>query len=153
MNSWFLNKEKINELWSNCEWTQSESDLFTKRLGHLNQDWLAQAIENVRTNFNSSKPAIKWIIDEYKKIQEDARFKDRYKEIAEKENSDNEEIQSCSADLDRMRQSIDCLPDTIQESVALKVFQVTGIKIDFTVPVEKWSRLKIAMTAAAIKRG
>jgi DNA repair ATPase RecN len=153
LNSWFLNKEKINELWSTCEWTQSESDLFTKRLGNLNQDWLSRAIENVRTNFTSNKPSIKWIIDEYKKIQEDERFKDRHKEITEKETSDNEELQSCDADLDTMRESIDCLPDSVQESVARKVFQVTGIKIDFDVPVEEWSRMKVAMAAAAIKRG
>ena len=152
MKTWAENLSKINGLWPDTNWTREESELYKKQCADLNQDWLALAIDSVRITYSSNKPTIKWLLEEYRKVKEDQRFKDNLlKERSKPMNDDNTEV--TETDFKQMRLLIDSVPDEVQEAIAHKVYRVTGIKLDFSVPTEEWSRMKVAMAAAAIKRG
>ena len=145
MTTWDQNLQTINGLWPDASWTPEESSLYRERLRPMDQTWLEVAIKNVRIGYSASKPALKWLIDEYAKVKDGSTFRERIKErsdIMSEEGINQVEIE-------KMRKKLESLPVSEQLQVAERVRKACGMQLDFST-IESWSNFRIAISAAAI---
>lgn len=68
MRTWEENKTAINQLWPMAQFTDEERKLWGDDLRGLDQVVLYDAIRNVKRNSESLYPQIKWIRDEYRRL-------------------------------------------------------------------------------------
>lgn len=68
MRTWEENKRAINELWSQCQWTEEERRLMHDDLGGLDQVVLYDAIRNVKRSHDSLYPQLKWFLEEHRSL-------------------------------------------------------------------------------------
>lgn len=68
MKTWDENRTTINQLWSQCQWTDEERRLWKDDLSGLDQDVLYGALRNVKRSRDTLYPQLKWILDEYREL-------------------------------------------------------------------------------------
>jgi len=71
-NAWEQNRERIRQLWPTAMYPEHLGNLMRQRLSGLNQEWLTQAIEDVKCKFSSHQPELKWFLEAYERIEERA---------------------------------------------------------------------------------
>ncbi len=147
MSPWNNNIKKINGLWPDANWTQTESEFYRKQLEGLNQDWLDEVIEEVRSNYSSKKPELKWFLDVYKRVMDDRTFhqriaKDRAKRMSDESINDIE--------LEQMRNRLRELSMDEQIELAERMRIACGMNLNFEDPVENWSNTRVALATAAL---
>jgi hypothetical protein len=68
VKTWDENRTTINQLWSQCQWTDEERRLWKDDLSGLDQDVLYGALRNVKRSRDTLYPQLKWILDEYRDL-------------------------------------------------------------------------------------
>lgn len=68
MRTFEANKQAINQLWPQCQWTDEERKLWHDDLSPLDQDTLYDAIRNVKRSHDTLYPQLKWISQEYREL-------------------------------------------------------------------------------------
>jgi hypothetical protein len=71
-NGWEQNRERIRQLWGTAIYPEHLGNLMRQRLSCLNQEWLTQAIEDVKCRFSSHQPELKWFLEAYERIEQRA---------------------------------------------------------------------------------
>ena len=79
MRTWDDNRVAMNQLWPKCEWTEEERKLMHADLSSLDQDLLYDAIRNVKRNYDTLYPQLKWFREEYRNLERLRRFNDARK--------------------------------------------------------------------------
>lgn len=74
MRTWELNRQAINQLWPQCQWTDEERKLLNEDLSSIDQDVLYDALRNVKRNRDTLYPQLKWITEEYRHLDRLKRF-------------------------------------------------------------------------------
>lgn len=74
MRTWELNRQAINQLWPQCQWTDEERKLLNEDLSTLDQDVLYDSLRNVKRTRDTLYPQLKWIIEEYKHLDRMKRY-------------------------------------------------------------------------------
>lgn len=69
MRTWEDNKTAINQLWPMAQWSDEERRLWTDDLHGLDQVVLYDAIRNVKRSTESLYPQLKWVRDEYRRLE------------------------------------------------------------------------------------
>ena len=83
MRTWDDNRNAINQLWSQCEWTEEERRLMHDDLGSLDQDVLYDAIRNVKRNYDTLYPQLKWFRSEYRVLDRLRKLKQPGQRVAD----------------------------------------------------------------------
>ena len=149
MSTWSSNLRLINGLWPDADWSYEESDLYRERLHVLDQTWLQSAIKRLKTEYNGLKPPLSKLLTEYGRVKDESTYEQR---IAMDRKSQNMTADSIGeSDIEEMRDKIRSLNDEQREYVSQRMRSACGIDLDFEVPLEAWSTLRLAMTCAAIK--
>ena len=149
MSTWSSNLRLINGLWPDADWSHEESDLYRERLHVLDQTWLQSAIKRLKTEYNGLKPPLSKLLTEYGRVREERSYEQR---IAMDRKSQNMTADSIGqSDTELMRDKIRSLTPEQRDYVSERMKSACGIKLDFDVPLEAWSTLRLAMTCAAIK--
>lgn len=76
--TWAENETRIRQLWSEAQWGDENNalrDLFRRTLSTYVQPWLRDALEQVKQNYSSKKPELRWIAAAYEKIYEARRLR------------------------------------------------------------------------------
>jgi len=68
--TWEENEKVIRDLWPTAMYPEHLKDLVKRQLSKLNQQWLREAIEEVKCKFASHQPELKWWLVEYEKVEE-----------------------------------------------------------------------------------
>ncbi len=74
--TWTENQKRIKEMWPTAMWGESDNalrEIFKRHLSGLMQNHLYAAIDEVKVNFSSHQPELKWFISAYDKIVERSR--------------------------------------------------------------------------------
>lgn len=66
------NLERVLGLWPSAGLTADWKNLFLSRFRNVNQEWLREAIENVKFAKGSHVPELKWFLDEFEGIRRHA---------------------------------------------------------------------------------
>lgn len=69
MRTWEENKELINGLWPQHEFTSEEAQLFSADLERLDQEVLHDAIKNVKRSHDTGWVHLKWFLEEYRQLK------------------------------------------------------------------------------------
>ena len=148
MSPWHENIKKINGLWPDANWTPEESAFYRKQLEQLDQDWLYEAIEEVRVTYSSKKPELKWFMDVYNRVKDDRTFHQRVaKDRAHKMNDDG----ISDSEIAAMRKQLELLTEQEQEKLCKRLSMACGMQLDFTKPIEEWSNFRIALAHSALE--
>ena len=76
--TWAENETRIRQLWSEAQWGDENNalrDLFRRTLSTYVQPWLRDALEQVKQNYSSRQPELRWIAAAYEKIYEARRLR------------------------------------------------------------------------------
>lgn len=68
MRTWEANKQAINQLWPQCQWTDEERRLWHDDLSGLDQEVLYDAVRNVKRSHDTLYPQLKWMTQEYREL-------------------------------------------------------------------------------------
>lgn len=74
--TWEHNEIRIRQMWPNAQWGDTGNELraiFKKHLSGLMQNHLYAAIDEVKVNFSSHQPELKWFISAYDRIVDSHR--------------------------------------------------------------------------------
>ena len=74
--TWQHNEKRIRQMWPNAQWGDEGNELraiFKKHLSGLMQNHLYAAIDEVKVNFSSHQPELKWFISAYDRIVDSHR--------------------------------------------------------------------------------
>ncbi len=74
--TWQHNEKRIRQMWPNAQWGDDGNELraiFKKHLSGLMQNHLYAAIDEVKINFSSHQPELKWFIQAYDRIVDSTR--------------------------------------------------------------------------------
>lgn len=74
MRTWELNRQAMNQLWPQCQWTDEERKLLNEDLSTLDQDVLYDSLRNVKRTRDTLYPQLKWITEEYKHLDRMKRY-------------------------------------------------------------------------------
>ena len=74
MRTWDSNKQAMNQLWSQCQWSEEERRLLKDDLSSLDQDVLYDALRNVKRTRDTLYPQLKWITEEYRHLYRMKQF-------------------------------------------------------------------------------
>jgi len=144
--TWHANRKLVNGLWPNCNWTEEESDLWTRTLAELDQGLLQEAIGQVATTVSATKPALKWVLDRYHELRRERN----HKTIKIKDK--NRERDECDEQIARMRCLIGATEHSELQKAATKVKLVLGLDIDIDKPIDGWSSFAVGCIATQITR-
>ena len=67
--TWEDNETAIRDLWPTAMYPPALKTLIKQQLSKLNQQWLREAIEQVKCQFASHQPELKWWLQAYEKIE------------------------------------------------------------------------------------
>tara|TARA_R100001463_G_scaffold111999_1_gene166970 strand:+ start:2845 stop:3321 length:477 start_codon:yes stop_codon:yes gene_type:complete len=146
VSTWIENKAKINGLWPQVSWTEQERNLWSSKLESLDQVTLSKALEEVATQYASQKPALKWVLGEYKAMRANEPMNMAHQELEDDALYVGENMEK----IEEMRKEIKALTPDEQERVKNRCKSVLGIDVDFEKPLDQWSNFSTAMVAAAI---
>lgn len=68
MRTWDDNRAAINQLWPQCQWSEEERRLLHDDLGSLDQAVLYDALRNVKRNYDTLYPQLKWMLESYREL-------------------------------------------------------------------------------------
>ena len=74
MRTWEQNKQAMNQLWPQCQWSDEERRLLKDDLSSLDHDVLYDALRNVKRTRDTLYPQLKWIMDEYRHLYRMKQF-------------------------------------------------------------------------------
>jgi hypothetical protein len=147
LSTWIENKAKINGLWPQVSWTEEERNLWSDKLESLDQVTLCKALEEVATQYAAQKPALKWVLGEYKALRANEPMKMAHDHLEDDALYVGENMEK----IHKMREKIGALTSDDKERVRVRCKSVLGIDVDFEKPLEEWSNFSTAMVAAAIE--
>lgn len=67
--TWEMNEKRIRDLWPTAMYPPDLKDLIKRRLSRVNQQWLKEALEEVKSKYASHQPELKWFLQEYERIE------------------------------------------------------------------------------------
>jgi hypothetical protein len=67
---WEDNETAIRELWPTAMYPPTLKALIKQQLSKLNQQWLREALDDVKCGFASHQPELKWWLQAYEKIEQ-----------------------------------------------------------------------------------
>ena len=136
MRTWEENKTAINQLWPMAQFTEEERKLWGDDLRSLDQSVLYDAIRNVKRNSESLYPQLKWVRDEYRRL--DASRK--WSRSSKASTSEQHERVCIDKDTDaRNREELKAL---------VEVTDPSGFSMTVDVIADKASSLQIEMATA-----
>tara|TARA_R110001592_G_scaffold122620_3_gene329573 strand:+ start:17657 stop:18094 length:438 start_codon:yes stop_codon:yes gene_type:complete len=141
--SFEANKRKINGLWPLVDWTDEERDLWTRRLQHLVQPWLDEALDEVATSYAVKKPHLKWVMDAYLKVRDAHRGPGK--------TGDPIEEGITASDRSTMIDRIESMTDAEKEEVKRKLKMTCDVQVDFSQDLAEWKNFTMAMVLAALE--
>ncbi len=74
--TWAENHLRIKQMWATAEWGGADNalrDIFYRQLSGLMQNHLYAAIDEVKVNYSSQQPELKWFIQAYDRIVDRSR--------------------------------------------------------------------------------
>ena len=74
--TWAENHLRIKQMWATAEWGGADNalrDIFHRQLSGLMQNHLYAAIDEVKVNYSSHQPELKWFIQAYDRIVDRSR--------------------------------------------------------------------------------
>lgn len=154
--NWESNKNRINQLWPDVNWSPAEKELWHEELSTRNQKWLMEAIKAVAKNYSSDRPKLKWIVTAFDKIKReneaDEAARQARTQIEEKQISDREAEEMLERANKEMLGVLVALPPERLRQLAKKVREVLGLQVDVTQPPQTWSRTAVGCMVAAHKK-
>jgi hypothetical protein len=153
VTTWIKNRELVNGLWKNAEWTQEQVRLWHGELFALDQWALEQALKAVAIKYTSDVPKLKWVLAEYKAIKSEHR-----NELQRGQTKEAKEMESEIArqEIDEQNNLIRDRMTTTSAEVLLaavdNVRQKTGIQIHLDTDVHKWSNMALGFINAELER-
>ena len=154
--TWERNKDRINDLWPEVNWTPTEKQLWHESLSLLNQGWVKQSVMNTAKSYSSTKPQLKWILKSFERIKQkdesDAAHRQARTQIMEKKLSDAEAQEMMHKASQEMLGALVAMPPDYVRKLAKKVQSVLGLQIDVDQPPQTWSRTAVGCMMAAHNR-
>jgi len=148
VTTWESTKTKINGLWPSASWNPEERDLWKNSLYGLDQWALCQALEQVAKTYSREKPALRWVLDAYKQVKQDAQPKpdpnDRIETIVREEQARDHWATEA-------RRNIRALTSEELEAARVRIKQRVGFDIDTQTPVDEWTYIALGFMQAELE--
>ena len=149
VTTWESTKTKINGLWPSASWNAEERELWKSNLYSLDQWALSQALDRVAKTYTREKPALRWVLDAYKQIKQDAQPKPDPKDRIE---TMVREEQARDHWATEARRTIKALTPEELEAAKARIKKRVGFDIDTQTPVEDWTFIALGFMQAELEK-
>lgn len=151
MTTWDKNRQLVNGLWGNAEWTKTQVELWHSELYHLDQWVLEKALKAVAIKYTSDVPKIKWVLAEYKSMKAESRDELSRAQSPEakllEETIKRQEIDEQNATI---HARIRAAPRDVVNAAAINVARKTGIHIQPEADVTTWTNIALGFMDAEL---
>jgi len=134
----------MRALWPHADLGEGHElrNLYRERLGKCRPELLEQAIKDVRTNYSSRTPELKWILERYRSLFREWKSNQTPIEEGPTKDEDEELLKEVIRDRERIAFNLSLLTDeeveTLRKEVARRVF-LRSLAVKVHGPPDQWS--------------